>query len=238
MMPTVLDAIIILFIGLGAVLGFKKGVIKSAVTLIGTIIALIVAYALKNPISAIFYNVFPFFNFTGSELEGVTVLNIVIYEVLAFLVAFSLLSIVLKLVIKVSGLIEGILKATIVLGIPSKLLGLVFGAIEAVIFLFVILFVFAQFNFSAMAIRDSQWATGVLNKTPFISGIVEDSFSAVTEIIDLQDKYTKGNKDAYNLEALDILLKHEVITVDSASSLIDNGKLTINNVDDVLNKYR
>jgi len=237
-MPTMLDALIILFLGLGAVLGFKKGVIKSAVTLVGTIAALIIAYALKNPISSFMYGTFPFFEFSGS-LQGVSVLNIAIYEGLAFLLAFSMISFVVQLLIKISGVIESVLKATIILGIPSKILGFIFGLIEAWIFLFVILFVFAQFSFSASTIRESSWATKVLNQTPLVSNIATKSFDSVSEILNLKEKYENMNdKNTYNLEALDILLKHEVITVESATKLVDNGKLQINGVDEILKKYK
>ena len=237
-MLTILDAIIILTLLAGAVLGFKKGVIKSAVTLIGTIAAVIIAYMLKNPISSYMYNIFPFFNFSGA-LEGVTVLNIVIYEVLAFLIAFSVVGIILRIIIKISGIIESILKATIILGIPSKLLGLVFGFFEACILVFVVLFVFAQFSFSASLIRESKWATTIVSKIPFVSNIASNSFNSVTEIIDLQEKYkNNSDKNAYNLEALDILLKHEVVTINSATKLIETGKLKINGAEVVLQKYK
>ena len=44
--------------------------------------------------------------------------------------------------------------------------------------------------------------------------------------------------DAYNREALDILLKYEVITVDSTEKLIENEKIKIPGVESILAKYR
>ena len=120
-MLSVLDAVILLFLLLGAVLGFKKGIIKSVVSFIGTILVIVLSFTFKNALSEFLYLHFPFFH------VGVDVLNVLIYEGIAFLILFSLLSILLRVVIKISGIIETVLKFTIILGIPSKILGAIFG---------------------------------------------------------------------------------------------------------------
>ena len=140
---TILDAIIILFLLSGAVLGFKKGAIKSLVTLLGTIIVVVVAYYLKNPVANIIFDYVPFLNFAGSW-EGLSTLNILLYEAIAYVIVFVVLWTVLSLIIKLSGIIEKILNATIILGIPSKIIGAVLGFVEALVFGFLILFVLLQ----------------------------------------------------------------------------------------------
>ena len=72
---TIVDLILILVFLMGAIAGFKRGVIKSATMFIGAILVIVLAFCLKNPISQFFYSIFPFFNFAG-DFEGLTTLNI------------------------------------------------------------------------------------------------------------------------------------------------------------------
>ena len=143
---TILDSIIILFLLCGAVLGFKKGAIKSLVALVGTIALVVISYYLKDPVADIMFNFVPFFKFSGNW-AGLVTLNILLYESLAYLIVFIVLSSVLTILLKISGIIEKLLNATIILGIPSKIIGAVLGFLEAVVFSFIIIFVLLQFNF-------------------------------------------------------------------------------------------
>ena len=54
-MLNILDVCIILVIISGAIIGFKRGVIKQGVMTIGLYIVLILSFLLKNPISAFMY---------------------------------------------------------------------------------------------------------------------------------------------------------------------------------------
>ena len=127
----IVDILIIVFILLGAFIGFRDGFTKALVNAIGVIVVTAIAYVLKNPVSEILMSFMPFFNF-----GGITSLNIVLYEVIAFLLVFSILMIILKIVAVTTGIFETFLKFTIVLGIPSKILGAVVGAIKNYILVF------------------------------------------------------------------------------------------------------
>ncbi len=237
-MFTIVDAIIILFLLIGALVGFKRGIIQSATMFLGIIIVIILAYYLKNPLSKLMYTYLPFFEFSGA-LKGVTVLNILIYEAIAFLVIFFLLDAILQIAIKATGVLEKILKFTIILGIPSKIAGAIFGLLEQFIYVFVFLFLFSRLSFSAPYVNESILAPKILNNTPIISNIMELSYRSFEEIYGLKEKYNNSNDvDAYNKEALDILLKYDIITIESTENLIKNEKLKIPDVDSVLNKYR
>ena len=234
---SIVDAVIILFLLMGAVIGFKRGVIQSATMFIGIIIVVILSYYLKNPLSKLMYTYLPFFEFKGF-LEGVTVLNILIYEAIAFLIIFFILTAILQIAIKVTGILEKILKFTIILGIPSKILGAIFGLLEQFIYVFVFLFLLARLSFTAEYIKESALATNILDKTPVISSIVESSSSSFEEIYSLKEKYQNTpNKNEYNKEALDILLKHSIITPDSARQLMEKDKLKIDDAENIIKKY-
>ena len=235
---TVVDSIIILFLLLGAAIGFKRGVIQSVTMFIGTIIVIILAYLLKNPLSELMYTYLPFFEFKGAW-EGITVFNILIYEAIAFLIVFVILTTILNVLIKTTGFVEKILKFTIILGIPSKMLGALFGIFEQFIYLFVFLFFFSRLSFTADFINQSTLAPKILNHTPVLSGIVETSYKAFEEIYSLKEKYEHSNSvNEYNKEALDILLKYSVITKEATEKLIENKKIEIDGVEEILNKYK
>ncbi len=235
---TILDSIIILFLLCGAVLGFKKGAIKSLVALVGTIALVVISYYLKDPVADVMFNFVPFLKFGGSW-EGLVTLNILLYEAISYLLVFIVLSSVLTILLKISGIIEKILNATIILGIPSKIIGAVLGFLEAVVFSFIILFVLLQFNFTNAFVSESSMAKSILDKTPIINIMVNDTYKAIKDINALQAKYKDiSNKDAYNSEILGIMLDYKVVTPELAEKLITNKKLDFKGAKETLNKYK
>ena len=95
----IVDAIIILFILMFGVYGFKNGFIRSVVSFVGIILVFSLSFALKNPIAEWLSLNLPFFNFWG-EFRGVTILNVVIYQTIAFFIVFSVLMILYEIVVK------------------------------------------------------------------------------------------------------------------------------------------
>jgi len=137
----VVDIIIIILLILGALAGFKAGVIKKTADFVGTFLIVILAFSLKNYLSVIMYENLPFFNF-GGFIKGIDVINILLYEIIAFVITFMALLFLLKVILMLTGLVEKILKATVILSIPSKLLGFVFCVIETYVYTFIALVVF------------------------------------------------------------------------------------------------
>ena len=222
---TIVDAIVILFLLLGAVLGFKKGAIRSLVGLVATLAVVVIAYYLKKPVAELLYNFVPFFNLSGNW-QGLVTLNILLYEGIAYVLVFVVLYGILSLILKLTGIIEKVLTMTIILGIPSKIIGAILGFLEAVVFSFIVLFVLFQFNGSHTWIKESSVAMSILDKTPLIGTMVSDTYDAILEISDLDEKYEDSNDlDAYNGEILGIMLKYHVITPESANKLILDDKL-------------
>lgn len=233
----IVDVVIILVLLMGAVIGFKRGLTGSLVNFLGFIVVIAAAYLLKNPVSALMYKFLPFFGF-GGVIKGVTVLNIALYELIAFLLVASVLMAILKLVIFASSLFEKLLTFTIILGIPSKLLGMVIGIIEHFITVFIILYLLNLPFFNIDIINQSKYKDKILNSTPILSNLVGDTLDVVYEFADIKDKYEVINDpNQFNLETLDLFLKHKVVTVDAVKGLIESDKLKIVGVDSVLNKY-
>lgn len=235
----IVDIIIIVSIVLGVLIGFVRGFFKETVIFIGTILVVVLAFVLKNPLSLILYKNLPFFKFKGI-FEGISTLNILMYEFLAFIIALAILSIALTIIIKISGIIEKILKLTIVLALPSKLLGAIVGFIQSIVVLYVFLFLLSLPILRVPYIKDSKYAQMILEKTPVISKVTDGLVKTFNEISDFADKNIKNNVDKRqtNREMLEIMLKNDVVTSENVKYLSDKGKIDIDNIDELLSKYK
>ena len=235
----IVDLIIIILILFGAVIGFKRGFTKSLVSAVGLIAIVIIAFLLKNPVSTVLYEHLPFFQF-GGVIKGVTVLNIALYELLAFVIVLAILGIVLKILMIATSIFERILTLTIILGIPSKILGAIIGALEWFILVFIGLYVLNMPVVNVKEINNSTLAPKILNNTPILSGVIKDTNAVINEFASIKDRYTDKNVDTneFNKETLDLFLKYNVVSVDSVDKLIKDNKLKIDGIDEVLVKYR
>ena len=137
---SIIDILVVILILICGVVGFKRGVFKQAVVTIGTVLVFVLSYHFKDYLANFFSYNLPFFNFTG-EFAGLSSINIIMYQMIAFLIMFAFFGTILAVLIKITGIFEKILKFTIVLGIPSKILGLLLGLVEGYIVAFVFLFV-------------------------------------------------------------------------------------------------
>lgn len=235
---SIIDAIIILFILLGAVIGFKRGFTKQLVSSLGFFLIVILAFYLKNPISVFLYEHLPFFKFAG-VIKGVTVLNIAVYEFIAFFIVVSILTIIFKVLLFATSIFEKMLKFTIILGIPSKILGAIVGVIEHFVWVFIALYILNLPFFNTDLVRNSKLANGILKNTPILSGIISDSVKVVDEFVLLKDKYENTDStNEFNKETLDLFLKYDVVKVESIDYLVEKKKIQIKGIDSILNKYR
>lgn len=234
----IVDAIIILTILAGAVMGFKHGFIRQTVSLVGFLLVLILSFIFKNQLSLWMYEHLPFFDFWGI-LKGVTVVNILLYEIIAFLILLALFTIILKIILFAAKIIEKILEFTIILGIPSKILGMIVGAVEYLLFVFVVLYIVTLPIFDIKSIRDSKYAVNILEHTPILSNYTEDATNILNDFVELKEKYnSSSNNQEFNKEALKVLLDYKVIEVKSVDKLVEKNKIKIEDIEEVLKEYR
>ena len=223
----VADIVIVIALVLGAIGGFKAGVIKKTADFVGIFLVIILSFYLKNYLSVIMYENLPFINF-GGFIKGIEAINILFYEVLAFIIVFSLLMLILKIVLMLTGLIEKILKATVILSIPSKILGIVVGAIEMYVYVFLVLVVITLPIINVPYVRDSKVSNFILNNTPILSSVSEEMIDTYNDIYKVvKDKDSKSNEEL-NDEVIKLLLDKKVITKESLNKLIDRNKIHLN----------
>ena len=235
----ILDVAIILILIMSAIVGFKRGAIKEIVSLVGIIIVFIVAFAFKGVLGNVLCKWLPFFNFAGN-LEGVTVLNILLYQLIAFLIIYSLLFSVYMIVMKISGIVQKIVHMTVILWLPSKLIGAVVAFITGYVMVFVVLLALLIPLKDTDIFIESRFANYIVYDTPILAGSADNISSSINEVYTLGEELSKGDisKNEANLETMDILLKYKIVSPETARQLIVLDKLDgISGLDSVIKRY-
>lgn len=238
-MLNIFDLGIILLLIMFLIVGFKNGVIREAFALIGIIAVFILSFVFKGLLGNLMCIILPFFKLSGI-IEGFSVINILIYQIIAFMLVFAILLTIYEIFLKISKFIQKLVNLTIILILPSKLLGAVVSLIKGVIVLF------AVFIVLMIPLKNSELFTGstmvnqILYKTPILSQSSNNYINTVEEIYNLAEKVSnkKISTNAANLELLDMMLKHKIVNKSTVESLVKLHKLDdVNNIETVLQKY-
>lgn len=235
----VIDIVIVFIILLLGIAGLKKGLIKEAISLLGMIIILVIAFVLKGNIGNILCKYLPFFDF-GGTFKGVTSLNILIYQFIGFFVIYSILLGIYGLVMKLTGLVQKLVNMTVILLIPSKIGGFLLGLIEGTIICFVGLLVL-MIPLKDNKLFSSRLTYKIIYDTPIISKASQNITKSVTEVYDLGDRIIAGEitSDEANLKTITIMLKYKIVTPKTVKQLMVLDKLKdIEGLDTLLTTYK
>lgn len=224
-LSAVVNIVIIVIIVGEIISGYKKGFLESSIKLLGGLVALIGAFLLKGPLAIVMYSHLPYFKL-GGIFKGVSSLNIIIYEVIAFILLFIALKIAISLIAKITGLIEKLLSLIFFIGIPSKILGALVGLVKALVVLYFLAFGFKFVcNLSNVELKPS--LADDIVELPVLKNTFGNILNSFDEITALAKEYedTK-DKEEFNNQVLDILIEYNIITEENLDILIDNGKIT------------
>ena len=230
----IVDIIIIIFILVSGVVGFKRGVFKELVICVGTILVFYLAYQFKDPIGEFLLLKLPMFDFPNL-FKGAITLNILVYQLLAFIVVLAILLIIFNLVVSITGLFEKLLRITIVLGIPSKILGFLVGLIEGYVIAFVILFFLTQPAFSFDHFINSKYANVILTSSPVLTNITNDTVELMQDIYDLKDE---EDTNVLNSKILDMMLDKKMVKYETVEKLYETGKINFDGIEAILERYK
>lgn len=230
----VLDIGIVLILIMFILIGLKNGVIKQAVSLVGLIVMFIVAYKFKGMLGDFFCKIFPFDILPG-EIGKLTSLNIIIYEMLSFVILLFLLFLIFEVVIGISSGLSKLVDATLILIIPSRILGAVVGFIEGYILLFILLLFLIIPTSSLTGFKDSSLAPKIVYHSPVLTEATK-SFTKPTE--EVMSLITSVNKKELTIEEaneklLEIELNYDIVSKDTVEEIKD--KLKIENIDEIIN---
>ena len=236
----IFDIGIILFIIMSMIVCAKKGLIKSAVSLVGIILVFIIALTFKEQLGNFLCKYLPFFNFSGN-LEGLVSINILIYQLLAFIIIIAILLSIYALIMSISGLLQKIVNATIILKLPSAIAGSIIGLIEGYILTFIILLLLVLPCKNFDLFNDSKLVNTILYKTPIISEKSSNITNSISDIYTIADKVVNKRIDTNtaNLEIIDAMIKYDVTNVHTIKQLVVLDKLkSVKGVDKVIKKYK
>lgn len=222
----VIDIAIVFLLLFGFLNGFKRGFIKQAVITIGTILVIILAFLFKNPLSMVLYKHLPFY--TVGLLKNYSSLNILLYELISFFILLSLFSLIFAVIVKISGLVEKILRATIILALPSKILGGILGVIETYNFCFIVLLIITMpiFMFSTEPIiTESKLKDKILNNTIIISDMSKGLVKSIDKVNDLLMSKKQLGKKEFNCKTINVFVKNKVVSKKSVKYLQENNKI-------------
>ena len=220
------DLIIIIVITLGGIVGFKNGAIKEGTKFLGFFIIVIISFLLKDKLMVAMYENLPFFNFFGI-IRGLDAINILLYQMVSFLVIFIALLFILKVLVVITGLVELLVKMTVFLSFPSKILGAAIGVIEFYIYVFIVLYILNTPFLNLKYINDSMMGNKILKDTPILSELVDDTVTVYSDVWTLiRNKDDKTNAEVNTL-VLASLLDNRLITIESAKKLVEANKIII-----------
>lgn len=220
----IVDAVIIIIIIISILGGLRRGFIKEIVFLIGLIVACVASFYLKTYVATFFYRNLPFISDNGL-FSKFSSLNIVFYELVAFVVTFSVLYLILRILLAISGLIEKVLKCTIILGFFSRIGGAILGAVEGYIIVFMCLFIINQPIFTLKELDNSKLNEFILEKTPVLSSSVKGLRNFSSEVKDVISSYKGDDSTKFNEKTIDLLLKYDIVDEENINYLKKKGKI-------------
>lgn len=215
----IIDIVIILLIILSFINGCKRGILKEAVMLCGTIVIYIVSFLLKNKLGLLLCKILPFFN-----LDGLVSLNILIYQLVAFFLIASFLFSIFGIVLKVTGVLQKLVNMTIILTIPSKILGGILGLVEGYIVIFALLIILSVPFKNIDIFKNSNLNNKIITSSPILSSTLGNLDDLIIDIYDIKiDK--DQDKDKINDKILDMYIDYNIISRKDLDIIIKSGKL-------------
>lgn len=231
----VFDIVIILLILLSGVTGLKQGLLKSGINLIGTIIIYIIAFKLKDSIGLFLCKVCPFFKF-----NGYITLNILVYQLIAFVLIASILFSIFAIILKLTGIVQKLVDLTVILTIPSKIGGFIIGLLEGYVVMFIIILILSVPLRNVELFSESKLVDTMLNNTPILSSSLDGVGDVIFNVFHITSEVKEGENEntKVNMDIMKTYLDYKVITKEDAIDLIDTGKLnSINGIKEFVNNY-
>ena len=236
---SIIDIGIIIVLICFALVGWKRGIIKEAVSLVGLVLIFVIAYTFKEELGNWMCKFLPFFQFSGS-IKGLVSINILLYQMIAFLIILSVLYTVYQIVLKISGLLQKLVNLTVILALPSKIGGAIIGFLQAYLIIFALLMIAIVPLKNVPIISESKLTNGIVSSTPILSSYTKDISNTVNDIYTLVDDIADEEitVNQANLQIIDTMLKYNVVSKKTVEQLQVLDKLDdVKGLDKVLKKY-
>ena len=113
------------------------------------------------------------------------------------------------------------------LRIPNKILGVVVGFVESYLFVYFAVMI-CMFAANVFDFKMENRLANYIFETPILHDTFEPTYNALTDITLLAKEYENSNdKMAFNADAVEILVKYDLVTEENIELLIEQGKIQL-----------
>ena len=161
-------------------------------------------------------------------LSGISSINVLAYNFIAFLILIIIFSILLRILLIVADAIERVLKATILLAIPSKILGAILGMFEHYLLVFILLFILTLPIFNFRIINEAGLTSRILGGTPIVSSVASATIDTFNDVYDMSEELSNdSNRIKLDEKVLKIMISNNLISQEKAEELYEKGKIKV-----------
>ncbi len=235
----ILDIGVVMILLMFFIVGVKNGFIKEAFSLVGTVLIFLIAFYFKGFVGNIMCIGFPFFRFSG-VIEGMSSINILLYQIIAFMFLFCALLTVYIIILNISEVLQKVVNMTIILIPISKILGGFVSLVKGYIIMFAVFLLLMIPLKNEDMFKNSKLVNGMLEHTPVLSSATGNVTKVIGEVYSLGNKVSnnKLSSNDANVQTIDLMLKYNIVDEDTVKELVRKNKLdNVEGIDKVLEKY-
>lgn len=184
-----INLIIVIFLGLGLIIGLKRGLILQSLHLIGFIASFVIASTYYDKLSPHLMLWIPYPDLSGggsiAQFLQSFPLETGFYNAISFAIIFFAVKVVLQIV---ASMLDFVAELPF-LNIFNRLFGAALGFVEIYLVLFIILFILALTPVESIQdwINSSSIALRMLENTPYLSGKIESLwFTQIASLLNLK----------------------------------------------------
>ncbi|SHG88072.1 CvpA family protein [Ornithinibacillus halophilus] len=173
-----IDFILLVLFVLGLLIGLRRGLILQALHLIGFIISFIIASIYFDELAEKLYMWIPYPAMTDESLWAEFLQSLPIESAFYHGISFAIIFFISKIILQIIASMLDLVASLPILNSVNKILGAVLGFLEVYLLLFVFLYIAVLLPVGMVQewINDSSIALFMLEKTPYFSGKIIDSW--------------------------------------------------------------
>ena len=239
----IIDLIIIIFLLYSVFMGYTRGVIQEAFKLVGNFLVIIFSFLFTRSLSDILCNSLPLYNFEFFDIH-LSFFWIFIYHIIAFVMIALALKMLVNFILMFTGIIDMVVDMIPIFNKLSRILGMVVGFFSGLVISFIVLLVISVPLASNSLLHESKYANYILDNTFIVSGMAENIRNATNDVYNLSveiknDEERFENTDSYNTQILDIMLKYNIVSLDTVDKMVVQEKIeNTKSVERIVKRYR
>ena len=225
----IIDLVIIIFLLYSIFMGYTRGVIQEAFKLVGNFLVIIFSFFFTKSLSDILCNSLPLYNFEFFDIH-LSCFWIFIYHIIAFVMIALALKMLVNFILMFTGIVDTVVDLIPIFNRLSRILGMVLGFFGGLIVSFIVLLVISVPLASSTLLHESKYANYILDNTFIVSGMAKNIRGATNDVYNLsmeikKDEERLDNTDGYNAEMLNIMLKYDLVSLDTIDKLVEQEKI-------------